>query len=95
MIATATKVNPIHFKPTWFFARFPDEADELKGAYGDSCLALSDAEMIALRVAVHTFVRWAETSEDRQTVAIRECLRVVKEKLVAMLNVELSEEEQE
>lgn len=88
----ATKVNPIHFKPTWMFARFPDEADEIKEAFGDSCLALSDAEMIALRVAVHAFVGYAEGSEDKQTVALRGCLRVVLEKLKAILDVELGEQ---
>jgi hypothetical protein len=88
----ATKVNPIHFKPTWMFARFPDEADEIKEAFGDACLALSDAEMIALRVAVVTFVGFAERADDRQTIALRECLEVVKEKLVAMLNIELGEQ---
>jgi hypothetical protein len=92
MTVEAVKVNPVHFKPTWIFARFPDEADELKQGYGDSCLALSDAEMIALRVAVHTFVGWAEKAEDKQTVALRECLRVVLEKIKAMLNIELEEQ---
>ena len=83
------KVNPIHFKPTWIFGRFPDECDDLVEEFGKNCLALSDAEMISIRLLVSEFIKTYEGDSDRRISAIWKALVPVEAKLEAMLNDEL------
>lgn len=84
-------LNPIHLKPTWIFARFPDDCDDLKKEFGDSCLALSDVEMIAIRVAVRAFLDSARHDNDARIQNVAAVLRPASEKICAMLNAEFEE----
>lgn len=83
-----TVVNPVHFKPIWFFARLPDEADDVKQAFGENCLALSDAEMICMRVALSSFAEAMKHSEEERMQRMVSVIGAVSEKLKCVLDIE-------
>lgn len=88
-------INPIHFKPTWFFVRMPDEADHMLEAFGEGCLALRDADMIAIKVALGTFVMRARRTKDTGMNNMADQMELISKKLSAVLDAELGESEVE
>lgn len=88
------KVNPIHFKPTWFLVRMPDEADEIKAAFGDGCLALSDVEMICVRIALDTFAQFGGSAaeDDARVQRVAAVVHGISEKLQALLALEFEDD---
>lgn len=88
-----TKINPVHYKPTWVFARFPNDADDMIRQFGTNALALTDVEMIALRVAISTFVKMSDGSDDDEIAdkLALVCKSALK-KLCAVLDFEFEED---
>ena len=91
MSEMSKKVNPVHFKPTWVFVRMPDDVEEVRQVYGDSCLALSDAEMVCMKLALTTFVDFMSRSDNDRDRKISGVMSTVSEKLKVVLDIEFED----
>lgn len=89
---TIPKLNPIHFKPTWFFVRMPDDADDIQRAFGAEALALSDYEMIVLKLAIKAMAKNIEQCNDEREIIIRDAAIAVHDKISDVMDVELFDE---
>lgn len=82
---TPKAVNPVHFKPMWAIVRLGDDPD----FDGHPLVQYSDADIIAIRLAISMLLNIGPPDEVGQWARLRPRLEAILECISEALNMEL------